>query len=65
MFSKGIRYDCSEALQLSLSKESGEIETYQKLAAEYKVAHDVFLFLIEEERKHKQLLERKIYELTR
>jgi rubrerythrin len=54
-----------EALQLALSKEIEAIETYQKFATEHKVAKDVFEFLVNEEQKHKQLLEKKIQELTR
>jgi len=53
-----------EALELALSKETEAIGIYQKFANEYKVANDVFTFLVNEEQKHKQLLEKKIHELT-
>lgn len=53
-----------EALELALSKEKETIELYEKFSAEHPVAKDTFLFLAEEEHKHKQLLEKKIHELS-
>ncbi len=52
-----------EALKLALSKEIEAVELYQKFSNEHKVASDVFTFLVNEEQKHKQLLEKKIQEL--
>lgn len=54
-----------EALKLALSKEIEAIELYQRSSAEYPVAKDTFLFLLGEEQKHRQLIEKKIHELSR
>lgn len=54
-----------EALELALSKEIEAIELYQKFAVKHKVAREVFEFLTNEEQRHKQLLQKKIQELTR
>ena len=54
-----------EALKLALSKEIEAVEIYQKLATEHSAVKDIFSFLVNEEQKHKQLLEKKIYELTK
>ena len=54
-----------EALKLALSKEEEAIELYQRLAADFPVAKDTFLFLTGEEQKHKLLLEKRIQELTK
>jgi hypothetical protein len=54
-----------EALKLALSKEIEAIEMYRKMAVEHKVAQEIFDFLATEEFKHKNLLEKKIYELSR
>ncbi len=53
-----------DALRLALSKEVEAIELYEKYSTEYPVAKEIFLFLSEEEQKHKQLIEKKIYELS-
>lgn len=49
-----------EALEFALSKE-----VYQRLYNDHPQLKDVFLFLMGEEQKHKQLIEKKIYELTK
>lgn len=54
-----------EALNLALAREEDAIELYRRFAEEHKVAEDVFLFLFNEENKHKTLIEKKIFELTR
>jgi rubrerythrin len=54
-----------EALKLALNKEVDAVELYAKLALEAPAANDIFLFLVGEEQKHKQLIERKIVELTK
>ena len=54
-----------EALKLALSKELKSIELYQKLSVDHTVAKDIFIFLINEETKHKKLIEKRIYELTK
>lgn len=53
-----------EALELALRKEIEAIETYRKLSLEQREVKDTFLFLIGEEEKHKQLLQKKIFEIT-
>lgn len=54
-----------EALELALGKEVEAIQIYRKLYDEYPETKDVFSFLINEEEKHKQLITKKIAELTR
>jgi len=54
-----------EALKLALSKEIEAMEMYDKFSAEYPTAKDIFIFLSGEEQKHKKLIEKKIYELTK
>ncbi len=54
-----------EALKLALSKEIEAIGLYQKFSRDYPIAKDMFLFLADEEQKHKKLIEDKISELTR
>jgi len=54
-----------EALQLALSKEKEAMERYREFATQHRVARDVFLFLADEEHKHKEMIEKKIYELTK
>jgi len=54
-----------EALKLALNKEVDAVELYARLALEVPAAKDVFLFLVGEEQKHKQLIEKKIFELTK
>ncbi len=53
-----------EALRLALSKEIEAMELYSKLSLEYPTLKDIFLFLVNQEEKHKQLLEKKINEMT-
>lgn len=54
-----------EALRLALSKEIEAMEMYKQLAVDHKVAEEIFNFLAGEETKHKALIEKKIYELTK
>lgn len=54
-----------EALELALSKEIEAKELYEKFSVEYPAARDIFLFLLGEESKHKIMIEKKIFELTR
>lgn len=53
-----------EALQFALSKEAEAIEMYQKFSAEHTAVKDIFWFLVGEEQKHKQLIEKKIHDLS-
>jgi rubrerythrin len=54
-----------DALKLALNKEQGSIELYNKLNLEHPALKELFLFLVNEEEKHKQLIEKKIQEVTR
>ena len=54
-----------EALELAKSKEAQAISMYERFSQEYKAAKDIFLFLKGEEEKHKLLIEKKIFELTK
>ncbi len=53
-----------EALQLALKREEDSISMYQKFSNEFPVAREIFIFLLNEEEKHKQLIRNKIQELT-
>lgn len=53
-----------EALRLALGKEEEEaVLMYKKFYTDFPTAKDVFLFLLNEEEKHKQMIEKKIAEL--
>ena len=54
-----------EALNVALAREESSIELYRRFAVEHKVAEDIFLFLFNEENKHKALIEKKIFELMK
>lgn len=54
----------TEALKLALYQEIEAIKLYQRLAAEHPAIKDTLLFLVEEEEKHKRLIEGKIKELV-
>lgn len=54
-----------EALELALSKEKKAIEMYKKFSVEHPTVSETFIFLMDEEYKHKKMLEEKIYELTK
>ena len=54
-----------EALELALDKESKSIELYVKLAQEHSAIRELLTSLADEERKHKTLIEKRIYELTK
>jgi rubrerythrin len=53
-----------EALRLAVGREEASIKLYRKFAEQFSVAKDVFLFLLDEEEKHKKLLEQKINGLS-
>ena len=55
----------AEVLELALSKEKEAIKFYQKLLAEHPGLKDILYYLSNEEQKHKILLEKKIYKLSR
>jgi len=54
-----------EALKLALGKEQESIDLYSKIQWEHSNLKETMLFLIDEEHKHKQLIEKKIAELTK
>ncbi|MFA5355903.1 MAG: hypothetical protein WC301_00635 [Candidatus Omnitrophota bacterium] len=54
-----------EALRLALSKEVEAKDMYDKFMNDFPAAKDIFLFLSQEEAKHKLLIEKKIVELMR
>ncbi len=54
-----------EALKLALSKEQESIDLYSRIQQEHSNLRETMLFLIDEEHKHKQLIEKKIAELTK
>ena len=49
-----------EALELALGKEIEARTIYEKFSLEYPEIKDIFLFLANEEEKHKELIEKKI-----
>lgn len=52
-----------EALELALKKEEDSISAYQKFSIEFPTAKETFLFLLNEEEKHKKMIQEKIVEL--
>lgn len=53
-----------EALQLALNQEKKAIKMYEKFAIEFPTAKETFIFLLNEEQKHRIMLEKKIAEMT-
>jgi rubrerythrin len=54
-----------EVLEIALSKEKDAIETYQEMLLDHPNLTDLLSFLLTEEQKHKILIEKRIFELTR
>jgi len=54
-----------KALKVALAEEIKAIELYRKLNLEHSSLKEIFLFLINEEQKHKKLIEQKIAETTK
>jgi len=54
-----------EALQLAITKEQNAIDLYERLSRQHPVIKELLLVLLNEEEKHKKLLQDKIQELTR
>lgn len=54
-----------DALKMALEKEKASIELYTKLSIQHKVIEELLVFLINEEQKHKKMIEEKISELFR
>ena len=53
-----------EALELALKKEKAAIELYRNMAIEHPNIKDLLYNLLNEEEKHKALIEKKIIELS-
>jgi rubrerythrin len=54
-----------EALRFALDREIQSIKLYRRFSQDYPAAKDMFLFLLGQEEKHKNLIEKKIHELTK
>jgi len=54
-----------EALKLALDKENASIELYKRLAQQHRVIEELLTSLLNEEYKHKNLIEEKIVEITK
>jgi rubrerythrin len=54
-----------EALKLALTKEQSAIDLYERLSRKYTAIKELLLFLLNQEQKHKKLIQDKIRELTR
>jgi len=52
-----------EALELALAKEIEAVKIYETFAFKYPETNEIFTFLMNEEEKHKQLIEKRIVEL--
>lgn len=55
----------TEALKLALNKEMQSIKLYQDLSNKYPEIKDLLISLLNEEQKHKKMIEQKIFEVTR
>ena len=54
-----------EALEIALRKEISSIELYGNMGIKYPTINELCVFLVNEEHKHKKLIEQKIRELTK
>ena len=54
-----------DALKIALSKENASIQLYTKLSLEHQAIKELLQSLINEEEKHRKLIEDKIREMTR
>ena len=54
-----------EALSLALSREIEAAKMHKGFALAHTVAKDIFIYLMNEEQKHRALIEKKIAEYTR
>jgi len=54
-----------EVLNMALEKEIEAIKIYTDLSLEHPAIKDLLLFLADEEQKHKRLIEKKIYEISK
>ena len=54
-----------EALKLALEKENSSIDLYTKLGNKHAEIKELTLFLLNEEQKHRKMIEEKIAEVTK
>jgi len=54
-----------EALKLALSKEEQSIDLYRDLSVKHPAIKELLIFLINEEMKHKKLIEQEMSKLSR
>jgi len=54
-----------EALKLALSKEIEAAKMYKEFSQDYPAAKETFLFLMNQEENHEQMIQKKIQELTK
>lgn len=54
-----------EALDMALTKEKTSVELYKELSKKHPDIKELLLQLLNEEEKHCQMIEKKIYEITR
>ncbi len=54
-----------EALKIALKKEEASIKLYNRFYLQYPELKEMSLFLINEEEKHKKLIEKTIYKITK
>lgn len=54
-----------EALEVALGKEIEARNLYEKFIFQYPETKEIFTFLMNEEEKHQQLIEKRIVELQR
>ena len=54
-----------EALRLALQKEEASIELYRDLSVKHPAIKDLLSSLLDEEFKHKKMIEEKIVQLTK
>jgi rubrerythrin len=55
----------ADALELALKKENASIRLYSRLANQHAVIRDMLLDLLNEEYKHKKIIEKKIAAMMR
>ena len=54
-----------EALELALTKEQNAIDLYDRLSQKHTAIKELLLFLLNEEQKHKRMIQDKIRDLRR
>ena len=54
-----------EALKMALNKEEASIELYRELATQHPAIKELLSSLLDEEFKHKKMIEERIVQLTK